>query len=195
MKKNYTIFSLLLFCSINLFAQDPCTSITTISCGTNITFAQTGTGNVNYPNNFGSCTSLTAQGGKEQIYTFTPSTTGTYEFVVSTATGGYVQYLYKQASLGCDNTNWNCIDRVNSAGSVGAITFNQGISYFIMLNAESTSTTNQTFTVNCATNVCNSILSLNCGVATAFSKIGYGEQNYPNNFGSCTSLTSQGGKE
>ena len=195
MKKIYSIFSVLLFSSVTILAQDPCASINTITCGSNITFSQTGAGNINYPNNFGSCTSFTLQGGKEQIYTFTPSTTGTYEFVVSNATGGFVQYLWKLQSSGCDNTSWNCIERVSSTGSVGAMTFNQGVSYYIMLNAESTTTTSQTFTLNCVSNVCSSTLPLNCGVATAFSKTGYGEQNYPNNFGSCTTISSQGGKE
>lgn len=203
MKKMYSTLTLLLFCSLNLFAQDPCATINTISCGDNITFAPSiGDGNPNYPVNVGassSCNGSAAIGGKEQIYSFTAPQNGTYELEATTATGGFVQFLWKNAALGCDNTGWTCIDRINSIGSIGAVNFAAGTTYYILLNSEtSTGNINCVFRVKCAKIVCNDILTLTCGTTATFGPvIGYGDPDYSINVSgsSCNGSSAQGGKE
>ena len=148
MKKIYSIFSVLLFSSVTILAQDPCASINTITCGSNITFSQTGAGNINYPNNFGSCTSFTLQGGKEQIYTL-PASSSAYQINITTSTGGFVQYLWKLQSLGCTNTGWTCLGRKNSNGIITNTIPASTTPIYLMLNSESSVTANHTFQVNC----------------------------------------------
>lgn len=197
MKKNLLILLVLLFGVFHAKAQDPCTSITTITCGNNFTFAPTaGNGEANYPLNVGGCNANATQGGKEQIYSFTPTQTGTYEFEVTSVSGGIVQYLWKQASLGCDSTGWNCINRTNATGSIGAVNFVANTTYYILLNSEPTTALSQTFRVKCAKIVCNDILPLSCGVSTTVGPlVGYGDPNYAFNVGGCNSSSTQGGKE
>lgn len=197
MKKNLLILFTLLLGVLNAKAQDPCTNISTVTCGTNITFATVaGTGDPNYPLNVGGCNSSTAQGGKEQIYSFTPTQNGTYEFDVTSVSGGYAQYLWKLASLGCDSTGWNCIDRTNAIGSVGAVNFVANTTYYILANAEPTTALSHTFRIKCATVVCNDITPITCGTSTTFGPvIGYGNPDYRLNVGGCNGSTAQGGKE
>jgi hypothetical protein len=182
---------------VNANAQDPCTSITDLACGNNTTFATSaGNGDPNYPLNVGGCNGSSAQGGKEQIYSFTPTQTGTYEFEITSVSGGVVQYLWKQASLGCDSTGWNCINRSNAVESIGAVNFISGTTYYILLNSEPTTALSQTFRVKCATIICNNILPLSCGTATTLGPlVGYGDPNYALNVGGCNGSSAQGGKE
>lgn len=196
MKKRLLLISVLLI-GVYAHAQDPCTSITPISCGVNTTFATTaGNGDINYPVNVASCNASNAQGGKEQIYSFVAPQTGTYEFEITSVSGGIVQYLWKQASLGCDSTGWNCISRSNTVESIGAVNFVQGTTYYILLNAEPTTALSHTFRIKCAKIVCNDIIDLSCGVATTFGPvIGYGDPAYPLNVGGCNGSSAQGGKE
>jgi hypothetical protein len=197
MKKKLLILLTLMLGVLNATAQDPCTSITTITCGNNTTFATTaGNGDASYPLNVGSCNASSIQGGKEQIYSFTPTQNGTYEFEVTSVSGGFVQYLWKQANLGCDSTGWNCINRTNATGSIGAVNFVANTVYYILLNAEPTTALSQTFRVKCAKIVCSDILPLSCGVSTTVGPlIGYGDPNYALNVAGCNASSTQGGKE
>ncbi len=198
MKKLYSILIVPLFYSATIFAQDPCTSITTITCGNTVTFNPTvGDGDPNYPVNISTCNGSSAIGGKEKMYSFTPTQDGTYEFEVTTATGGFVQYMWKVAALGCNNTGWNCIDRINATGSIGAVNFQAGTPYYILVNSETnTGSINHVFRIKCATNVCNSILPLLCGTLTTLGPIiGYGNPDYDVNVSTCNGSSAQGGKE
>ncbi len=198
MKKLYSILIVPLFYSATIFAQDPCTSITTITCGNTVTFNPTvGDGDSNYPVNISTCNGSSAIGGKEKIYSFTPTQDGTYEFEVTTATGGFVQYMWKVAALGCNNTGWNCIDRINATGSIGAVNFQAGTPYYILVNSETnTGSINHVFRIKCATSVCNSILPLLCGTLTTLGPIiGYGNPDYDVNVSTCNGSSAQGGKE
>lgn len=197
MKKRLLLFSVLFLSVFAAVAQNPCTSITQISCGVNTTFATTaGNGDINYPINVGGCNASSAQGGKEQIYEFTPTESGTFEFEVTSVSGGIVQYLWKQASLGCDSTGWNCINRTNAVESIGAVNFVAGTTYYILLNAEPTTALSHTFRVKCARVACSSIPELSCGVATTFGPVvGYGDPDYKLNVGGCNGSSAQGGKE
>jgi hypothetical protein len=83
----------------------PCSDIQSIVCGSSYS--------ANLPVGSGAGWDVTdcnfqSTPGTEKMYLIYPTTTGTYDFNVTNATGS-VRYFYKQASLGCDANNWNCI--------------------------------------------------------------------------------------
>jgi hypothetical protein len=121
---------------------DPCENITPI--------AGTGAGNEKtYPgggNGIWNTATASVCGyncpGREQIYSFTPTTTGLYSVVVTAATG-YVDYMYK--STACFETGWTCIDDILSAGTYGSFLMVAGNTYYILLDDETTTAGAHTF--------------------------------------------------
>ena len=195
-KKFFVFFTLLKI--LNVSATEPCQNINTITCGNPVTFNVSGLGDLNYQNNFSSnCAFNNNAGGKENIYSFTPTVTGTYEFEIISATVGNVDYLWKDASFGCDNMNWNCINRVYSTGSFVALNFNAGTEYYILLNSETTNEVSQTFNIKCARVICNEIVAINCGETITFTQFGYGDPDYNSNFSlnGCAINTGSPGRE
>lgn len=86
-------------------SSTPCSSPTIITCGTSATYNNSGTG-VWYTSSSNPCGYYSE--GVEKIYSYTPSTTGVSNLVVTSTSGGYIDYLY-QAST-CSSTGWTCID-------------------------------------------------------------------------------------
>ena len=202
MKKIYFILGMLLLGSSAMFGQDPCASITSVSCGNPITFIQSGAGSTFFENSFqgdSNCYGGNGQGGKEQIYSFSVTTTGTYEITVTSAAGGTVQYMYKDASLSCDNTGWTCINRNSGTGSIGSPNFQAGHTYYILLNSETAASVTQIFQINCVRVVCDNIQPVVCGNPTTFGPIsGFGDFYIDNSFqgdSNCYGGNGQGGKE
>jgi hypothetical protein len=112
----------------------------TIAAGTGIyTFGGTS------PNN--SCGFSTP--GIEKLYSFTPTTTGIYTLNITAATGGYIDYLFKDASTGCAPTGWTCLKDYNAAGSITMGTLTAGTTYFLILDPEGTGGMTQTFNIGC----------------------------------------------
>ena len=138
---------------INCAIPFACTSISTIpSCGTPTIFAPASglLGDPNYPAAT-VCGGTTTQGGLENIYKFIAPTTGTYQFNVnSVANSNSVEYGYK-TSAPCNWTGWNCLGAMIAVGQIDTINLNMGDSIFILVNARTTSTTSQTFQINCGT--------------------------------------------
>ncbi|MBI3517979.1 MAG: T9SS type A sorting domain-containing protein [Bacteroidetes bacterium] len=123
---------------------DPCLSITNIAtCGSTV--------NVTIPagnGTYASSACYTAP-GREMIYSFTPSTTGSY-YIQQFSSFTYIDYEYKAASGGCSSTGWTCIDDISGAGtSISAITLTAGVQYYIALDPESTAGGNISFTIKC----------------------------------------------
>lgn len=87
--------------------------------------------------------------GVEVMYSFTPIETGAYELTVVSATGGYVDYLYKEASGACDTTGWTCIDDLNGANTVNIGTLTAGVEYLFLVDSEGTTARTQTFKIDC----------------------------------------------
>ncbi len=87
--------------------------------------------------------------GVESLYSFTPTVDGVYSLEVTTATGGYIDYYYKDASGTCDNTGWTCIDDNTATGIDPIGTLTAGTTYFILLDSEGTTARSQTFKINC----------------------------------------------
>ncbi len=152
-------------------APDPCTSLTTIVCTTPTTATVTGTG-LWSP---GSCGFSTP--GQEKVYSFTPTTTGVHTLqVTSTSSTGYIDYFYKAASGGCNATGWTCIDDIFSPGSVSFGPLTAGTTYYILLDAETTSSVTQTFQINCPITFdpCAIIPSVVCSTPITASSTGTG---------------------
>ncbi|MGK4567695.1 hypothetical protein [Flavobacterium sp. 3HN19-14] len=85
----------------------------------------------------------------ELIYSFTPAETGDYTLEVLSATGGYIDYFYKEASGSCDATGWICIDDNNGAGTDAIGTLTAGTTYYFLLDGEGTDAKTHTFQIQC----------------------------------------------
>ena len=127
---------------------NPCSSITTLSCGVSTTFTiSSGNGLYNPPST--SCGFTTP--GRERIFQITPTISGNYRISQPTSFG-YIDWFYKLSSGGCTGTGWTCIDDISS-GNIGNsnanIPLTAGLTYYIMGDPESTIGGNVTFTLNC----------------------------------------------
>ncbi len=155
-------------------APDPCTSLTTIVCTTPTTASVSGAG-LWSP---GSCGFSTP--GQEKIYSFTPVTTGIHSLqVTSTNSGGFIDYFFKAASGGCNATGWTCIDDIFSPATATIGTLTAGTTYYILLDAETSSTVTQTFQINCpvAVDPCSSISNIACATSETATLSGSGIWN------------------
>lgn len=125
----------------------PCASITTISgCGSGYTQTYNPSGSSAWIST-AECGYSTP--GVEKIYQFTPAQTGTYRIRTTVTTGGYVDYLYKEASGGCTTTGWTCIEDITSAGTFGSFDLTAGVTYYFLLDAEGTGSYNHQFYLTC----------------------------------------------
>lgn len=148
---------------------DPCNSISTTTCGTSNTTTLTGAG-VWSPAACGYSTP-----GNEKIYSFIAPSTGVYNIQVTSATGSYVDYMFKNAALGCSSTGWSCISDVYFTGTYSMGTLTAGTTYYILLDGESTSTTTHTFQINCpAADPCSSVIPISCGPSYTATPTGAG---------------------
>jgi membrane-bound inhibitor of C-type lysozyme len=155
-------------------APDPCSGITTLACATPATATLTGTGVWN------NSTCLFSTPGQEKVYSFTPTTTGVHNLQVTSASGtGYIDYQYKAVSGGCSATGWTCIDDINFVTTVAIGTLTAGVQYYILLDAESTTSSTQTFQINCPApfDPCASITTLSCGTPVSATPSGTGIWN------------------
>jgi hypothetical protein len=121
---------------------DPCAIVTNLTCATPVTSTHLGTG---VWDNF-ACLFNTP--GLERLYTFTPNVTGVHSLRVNSATGGYIDYYYKEVSDGCTSTGWTCIDDNNAAGTDVIGTLTAGTQYYILLDPEAITAMTHTFQIN-----------------------------------------------
>ena len=122
----------------------PCASIMNIGgCGQSINVTMSGTGAWN------TATCGFSTPGVESMFSYTATSTGVYSIDVTSATGGYVDFLWKLASGGCNNTGWNCIDDVFTPGNYGAMSWTAGVTYYILLDPETTGAVDFTFDLSC----------------------------------------------
>ncbi|MCR9170899.1 MAG: T9SS type A sorting domain-containing protein [bacterium] len=156
-------------------SPDPCASITNIpACGSSVTANMSGSG-AGWSTSF--CGFTTP--GEEVIYSFTPTTSGTYSIDVTGISGGFIDFAWVDASLGCSSAApWNCIGDIFSTGSYGAMNWVAGTTYYILLDAEGTGAYSTTFSVQCptaGTGPCASITPLiGCGTNTGATVSGTG---------------------
>jgi uncharacterized protein YjdB/regulation of enolase protein 1 (concanavalin A-like superfamily) len=132
-------------------ANDPCSApIETIVCDDSKTVSLSGSG-IWSPASCGFSTP-----GTEKVYSFTATTTGVHNLqVTSTNGGGYINYFIKAASGGCSSSGWTCIDDIFSPSTVSMGTLTAGTTYYILLDAENTSSIMHTFQINCPVDPCS----------------------------------------
>jgi hypothetical protein len=122
---------------------NPCDYVTAIAgCGSGYTQTYNGLGSGVW--NVNACGYSTP--GIEKVYSFVAPSTGTYSIQV-TAGGCWVDYFWRAAS--CSSTGWNCIQDIYSPGTYGAMSWTGGTTYYILLDAEGTSSCTHQFYINC----------------------------------------------
>lgn len=127
--------------------NDPCATITNLTCGALASYSESGAGII-------SITSCWFGGtpGREKFFYFTPPSTGNYVLNVTSATGGWVDYFYKLASTGCNGTGWTCIDDVLNPGYLPIGQLTGGVQYIFAVDGEGTGSYNHTFQILCIPN-------------------------------------------
>lgn len=125
-------------------AYNPCSSIATITaCGVSTT-ATIPSGNGTY--NSSSCGFSTP--GKEIIYTFTPTVTGTYT-INQSSSFDFIDYQFKTVAAGCNSTGWSCIDDLSGSITSASFTLTAGTQYYLLLDPETTAGGTVNFSINC----------------------------------------------
>ena len=130
----------------NLPLPDPCASVLPLTCLTPTTATLVGAGGGWSP---GSCGFSTP--GAEQVYSYTPALSGMHTLNVTAATGGFVDYFFKDATGGCSSTGWTCIDDISSPASATFGPLTAGTQYYILVDAEGTASRTHTFSITCPT--------------------------------------------
>lgn len=78
--------------------------------------------------------------GKEVVYKFTPASSGYYSIEITSASGDFVDYLFKPSSSGCSGSGWKGISRFNGTGGKNFGPLQAGIEYFIVADREKSNT-------------------------------------------------------
>ncbi|MEO7172736.1 fibronectin type III domain-containing protein [Flavobacterium sp.] len=148
---------------------NPCTTIPNIAaCGSSksVTIAS-GTGGYSTS----SCGWSTP--GVEQIYTFTPASTGNFS-ITQSSSFDFIDYQFKPVSSGCSSTGWTCIDALYGADTSPSFTLTAGVQYYILLDPEASTGGNVNFTINCPSAALSndepcSAISLNVNTSCSYS--------------------------
>ncbi|MFT4982649.1 MAG: hypothetical protein ACI9UR_002525 [Bacteroidia bacterium] len=127
--------------------NNPCDDVITIaSCNAPQTVTLAGQGIVDF--NFESACTFDVPGA-EQLYSFTPTTTGTHTLSITAAEGNsWIDYMWKEASTGCDTLGWTCIGDANAPGNY-SINLTSGTEYLFLLDNEFSTSETQTFSIIC----------------------------------------------
>lgn len=156
------------------------------NCGEEVTFTISGAGAWDVA----ACGYSTP--GAEMMYSFTPAETGLYSFTITAASGGYVDYFWKEASGTCDTAGWNCIDDNNGTGTDTMGMLQAGVEYWILADGESTTSKTVTFKIDCPlppaeNDECETAIvaevnaDFSCAAVTAGSLVGATPSNVPDN--------------
>lgn len=172
--------------------SSPCTTVTPVSgCGSGFaqTFAGGGSG-IWFSTTSSPCG--TTSPGKEKIYSYLAPVTGIYSIQV-TAASGIMNYLWKTGS--CGSTGWTCIDDINAPGQYGAMSWNAGTTYYILLDDANGNTGNHTFYINCAAPAVPATRTLQNMTITNGQSVCYDATQTISTAGSGTNFTVQSGGE
>jgi len=135
---------------------DPCSNIISLGTGgsqNSQTYLGGGTG-VWFNTVLNACNYYSP--GIEQVYSFTPAVTGNYSIAVTSATGSFVNYMWRTGS--CSPTGWSCIANVNTPGTYGSLAWTAGTTYYILLDDITTSASEHTFFI--FLNPCDAVTSI-----------------------------------
>ena len=155
-------------------AVNPCNSISSLSCANNSSsYSLSGSGSWN---GLGGPWSTP---GAEQVFSFTPVLSGSHDIAI-TNNNYYVDLYIKAGS--CSSSGWTYIDDISSFGTgTNTVTLTAGVTYYLLIDDENTTTSSGTISITCATPVndpCNSITPIaSCGSSASFSLSGSGAWN------------------
>ncbi len=142
-------------------APDPCASISSLSCGATSSYSLTGS--TGAWNNYGG---LFSTPGDEQVFSFTPTTTGVHTINL-TVSSGYVDLFFKTNSCS-GSSGWNYVDDVLGSAS-NNITLTAGVTYYFLLDDENTTASSGSISITCpqpTPNPCSNITNIaSCGVS------------------------------
>lgn len=121
--------------------------------------------------------------GRERLFTFTPEESGAYRIEVTEYFGGYqpgtgtgssigVEFFWKEADA-CGDAGWNHLGGIMTEGFIPwsgpGMMLTEGVTYYIMWDAQNRFGRIVDFTINCLTppyDPCGSIMDISCGVPT-----------------------------
>ncbi|MFV0571416.1 MAG: T9SS type A sorting domain-containing protein [Xanthomarina gelatinilytica] len=150
---NYANFDL----CVNLFTN-PCSisNISELTCGVLESFhdynnSTSNNGFLNNSQNQCMGNSHIPFDGREMLYSFTPTISGDYEIWLQSYGGEHIGFLYKEASLGCNDNNWSCIGHYFGGNQTGTMTLIGGTTYYFLVELENygTSLSKAKFAINC----------------------------------------------
>ena len=142
-------------------AQDPCNSITSLTCGQTSSYSlEGGPGAWNPPGPWGTP-------GNEQVFEFTPATSGNYTVSLTHSSGYYVDLFYKSGS--CGQNGWTYLDDIYSS-STNTVSLNGGTTYYFLIDDENTSASSGAISISCPCigNMVDEVVNLS-GNATLFN--------------------------
>ena len=151
-------------------AVNPCSSISSLTCGSTGSFSLSGSGAWN---GLGGPWSTP---GEEQVFSFTPTLSGSHSIAV-TSSSSYVDLYYKSGS--CSSSGWTYVDDIYSSGT-NTVTLTAGVAYLFLIDDENTSASSGTITITCPVppaNPCTSVQAISCDNTYSFSLSGSGAWN------------------
>ena len=158
--KYLILLGVLFFSTGSIFGQNPCNSITPLTCGVASSYSLgAGTGSWNPPT-----TNWWTTPGNEQVFSYTPTTTGPVTFTI-THTGGNWIDLFQATS--CGPNVWTYLDDFNNTGGTFTVTLTAGTTYYFLLDDENTTASSGTITVSCPPPSCTTTTPAGNTCATA----------------------------
>jgi hypothetical protein len=120
-------------------AINPCNTVTALSCGVAS----------NYSLASGSGAWSPTSGpwgtpGNEQVFSFTPSTSGSYNVAV-TNDNYYVDLFY---ATSCGANTWTYVNDISTSGETNTVSLTGGVTYYFLLDDENTAASSGTITVS-----------------------------------------------
>lgn len=164
--------------------EDPCSTVSELSCGVPASATVSGTGGWNgllpYCDGSGSW-------GRQRLYAFTPIQSGAYSIEqLSLTPGQKMRYFFRPQTGGCSASGWTCIGSQSSSGTIPSFNLDAGVPYYIMADAfHRYLTSSYTFRLNCPpppADPCIAITNMACGIPiTRNIASGQGTYNPPQN--------------
>jgi hypothetical protein len=86
--------------------------------------------------------------GRENIFTYTPTVTGSYPITVTNNGSGWIDLFVKTTASGCNSSGWTYIDDV-SGTATNNVTLTAGTTYYFLLDDEDISGSTGSITIGC----------------------------------------------
>jgi hypothetical protein len=137
--KYLSVIFTLLFSVVNVFSQNPCNSIISVTCGVASPYSLVGNGNWSPPTGFWWTTP-----GNEQVFSYTPNASG--PATINITNNNYYVDLFQSNS--CGSSGWTYIDDIYSSSS-NTVNLTAGVTYYFLIDDENTTLSSGTITISC----------------------------------------------